>query len=162
MTDPNYLKHLKILGKIVRMYDVGGFSLPTTQTLLARLMDQAATGESDTLSAVLLLSNQAGAINQALSVSQALRAKIKEVAEIYFLDAFFRNDVVTAISNPASLSVVLQAWQADFTANSKTLTTEAATGFVNFFKNVLSSGGSWPQSGSPSYPDATYVVDAVV
>jgi hypothetical protein len=51
---------------------------------------------------------------------------------------------------------------ADMVTNSKTLTTQASTGLVNFFESVWSPAGTFPQSGSPSYADSTYVVVTIV
>lgn len=46
MLDANYIKHFKVLGKIVRFYDdADDVDLTALKTLAARLFDQTATGE---------------------------------------------------------------------------------------------------------------------
>jgi len=166
MLDANYQKHFKNLGKICRLYDDGGFSEATIKTIISRLYDQAATGEStDSYGALLALCPHITALNSDLSSGGQVRSRAKEMAASYLISDFFRADLTTVPGSPNSYESVVEALRVEMSAavDNKTLTNESATGFVHFFK-VLKPGTTWNTAadGSANYKDSIYVVQTIV
>jgi hypothetical protein len=163
MLDANYQKHLKILGKLCQMWDSASASSTAEQLLAARFFDQVATGEAGSWVNLQLFAPYTGQIQSAiLSGALAIKAMAEQLAGYYLVSAEFRGDLTNTPTSPTSAQSVLEALIAEMTADSKTLTTAAATGLVNFFETVWAPSGSFPQSGSPSYADGTYVVVTIV
>ena len=162
MTDANYLKHLKVLGKLCKLYDDAVASVAAQDTLRATTIDQASTGLSADLPASDIIAAVQSSWSAAILAGEtALQALALSTARSYLLSSYFRSDLT---NTPASVTItaVLDAWILDFTANSKTLTTESSACFINFFDALYGSETTFPGSGSPTYADGTYVVSAVV
>lgn len=177
MLDANYQKHFKVLGKICKLYDAAGADVTTVKTRIAAFLDQIATGAIGSYNTTLLLNPYTGTLNQAVSAgSAAMQALAITMAGAYLTDpgVNFKGDLlvgpaIAAITNPSSPALVLEGLRLEMQStgggDNKKLTTEATTGFVNFFKNVLlSAAGAWNTiaDASADYKDSVYVVDAVV
>lgn len=169
MLDANYIKHFKVLGKLARLYDdaAAASDVAALKTLAMRLFDQAATGESPSYDAVLVLSAFMSPLDLSINaVTNNVRATVKTMAAAYLVHSLFRADLTTTPASANDAASVLAALRTDMSAgvDNKKLTTEAATGLVNFFKNVMAAGGSWNSiaDASADYKDSVYVVTAVV
>lgn len=164
MLDANYEKHLKVLGKLCYAYDQAVADLAGQELTAERFFDQVATGASGSWQNLLLASGFAPAWAAAMTNgSEAIKTLMSRLAGYYLTSAEFRDDfVVEAPADPTSAQSVLVALIAELDADSKTLTTAAATGLVHFFETEWAPTGDFLQSESPSYADATYVVQTVV
>ena len=152
MLDANYLKHLKVLGKLCYIYDTASASVVTMETAVARFFDQVATGEASTSWPALQVFNPYTAqfASAVASGPTAIRQWAVQCAGYYLASTAFTADLVTArTSNTVAASLV--AWIADMDDDSKTLTT------ANWAPT-----GDFPQSESPTYADSTYVVATIV
>ncbi len=161
MDSANYVKHLKVLGKLCYIWDNSDPALTTQQTNISRLMDQTATGEAASLAATLLIGAFMPRLNDAITIGSTLRTAIEDATATYLTNALFTDDLTTD-PTAGTAKAVLEAWITDFGLDSKTLTTATTDGLVHFFEAVWSPTGSFPQSGSPTYADGTYVVQAIV
>lgn len=163
MLDANYQKHFKILGKFAKLYDTAAADVTAQETLAATTYDQIATGVAATSWAALqLLNPYTGSWASAIaSGSTQLMSLSQSMAAAYLTSAIFRADMTAVPTNTSSAQSVLEALITEMTNDVKTLTTAASTGFVHFFE-LWSPTGDFPQSGSASYTDATYVVSTVV
>lgn len=164
MLDANHIRHLKVLGKICYLYDTAGSQQSTMELGLSRLADQVAAGDAPSLPGVLTIANFLNAYDSAISAGQEAQQTVcMNMATAYLISEDFRNDLVdNTPETPGSVASVLDAWALELTNDSKTLTTESSTGFVNFFENVLEATEDFPEAGSPTYADSTYVVAAIV
>lgn len=160
MTNGDYARHLKFLGKLCYGFDNSAASISALTTLQATIMDQVADAALTSLPEVRLLCDYMGVWTSKLSSADGIRQTMLDIATALLTSADFISGLTTT---PATHDIqdVLDAWKADFTANSKTLTTAGSTGLINFL-DQLGDVSAWPSSGSPSYADGTYVVSAVV
>jgi hypothetical protein len=163
MQTGNYARHLKVLGKICYLYDTAASEVTALELTTSRLFDQVATGESVSLPGVKLLAPFVSTISRAVDAgASTLKTIATNMASAYLTSADFRGDLDTTPTSTSSPAAVLDALIADMTSDSKTFTTQASTGLVNFFVAVFAPGGTFPQSGSPTHADSTYVVQAIV
>ncbi len=160
MTDADYLRHLKFLGKLCYGFDNSASSISALTTLQATTMDQVADAALSSLPEVRLLCDYMGIWTSKLSSADGIRQMMLDIAEALLTSADF---IASLTNQPATntIQAVLDAWKADFTANTKTLTTAGSTGLIHFL-DQLGDVAAWPSSGSPTYADGTYVVSAVV
>jgi len=168
MTDANYIRHFKVLGKLAYLYDTAGSNATALQTLLAVFADQVADGTYLTVPAVKLFNNTITEWDAAIGTAGSLttlRSMAVNAGRAYITNATFTAGLTTT---PASASVadVLAALQTEMGAgvDDKTLSTEAATGLVNFLDTLLGSEGTWntAEDASADYKDSVYVVAALV
>lgn len=167
MTPTNYVRHFKVLGKICRLYDVGGPDVAALKLLISRVFDQIATGEVDSYDALLLLTPYMGQLNASLGeASTQVKFHAVQMAGKYLTSPNFYGDLTTVPSNVALVTAVLTALRTDMSAavDNKRLSTESTSGLVNFFSNVLAAGGTWNTvaDASADYKDSVYVVDTIV
>ena len=165
MTSGNYVRHFKVLGKLAKLFDIASAQTPDLNTLMARLYDQVATGETASLPGVLLLAQYVNSFQSAIARGpESLAALAKAMAEAYLISNDFVNDLTTTPTSRTG-AAVLTALQTEMAAglNNKTLTTLAATGLVNFF-NQFSPTSSWNTAADASadYKDSVYVVSTIV
>jgi hypothetical protein len=170
MLDANYQRHLKVLGKLCKLYDDAGADVPEQNALLAAFVDQYADGLTDSLAAIRIFPTFT---SQWLSAIQggpvAFQSIAIQGATAYFIDPNFTNDLTTV---PASNSIVdvLTALQTEMSAghDNKKLTTKTTTGLVNLFDHILenvgSPDGTWNTAADASadYKDSVYVVAGVI
>ena len=76
MTDGNYIKHFKRLGKFCKIYDNAADTLPDQQTLLAVTIDQVADADPNANAVVLSLLQGAVALDTAAASRTAVGARI--------------------------------------------------------------------------------------
>ena len=162
MTDANYQKHLKLLGKLCLLYDDANTQQGNTSTLLENFVDQYADGLK--LASIKIFSTYQLQWLNALSGNSALANIATAAAAAYLTDPTFTADLTTVPVNPQSVTSVLAALQTEMSAgvDNKTLSTLGSTGLVHFFNSFLPSPGTWNTSGTPSYADGTFVVSAVI
>lgn len=164
MTNDNYIRHFKVLGKLAKLYDIAAADESDLETLLSTFVDQYATGTVASLPAILIFPNHTVAWSQAISAgATALQTVAKNAASAYLIDDDFTGDLTTTPA-ATTAAAVLTALATEMGAgvDNKTLTTKSSTGLVNFFDAILGSSGSWNTSGTPTYADGTYVVSTVV
>lgn len=167
MLDADYQKHLKVLGKLCRIWDQGEADENASKLLISRLFDQVATGELPSYDAVQLVNAYTTTLDSGVTNGPtALKTAAENITAAYLTDALFRDDLTTTPDNPSNAQSVLEALQTEMGAgeDNKTLTDTASTGFVNFFDTVWSPTGSWntEADGTADYKDSVYVVDAIV
>lgn len=167
MTDPNYQKHFKVLGKIARVWDDGGLDVPSMQLLAARFFDQIATGEAPSYGTTLLLNPFATALDASMQVgANAVQNIAAQMAAAYLTAADFLADLTTTPSNTSQAAKVLEALQTEMGAgeDNVTLTDKAATGLVNFFDSGWSPTLGWntASDATATYKDSIYVVTTIV
>lgn len=170
MTNANYDRFFKFLGKLAYMYDNAGSSVTTQNQARYRTVEQAAKSDQEyvDLPEVDLLAGYVGswkaAVSSGASQLQTLMVQIGQalVTSSDFTAAIITAGGLAALTNKSNAGVVITALAAEMTADSKTITTVGSTGLANFLNQVAGSTVATPQSGSPSYPDGTYVVLTIV
>ncbi len=164
MLNANYIRHLKPLGKLCYLYDIAGTGLAALKTLRATTYDQVADGTDASAPGVDVFAQYRSRYNNVISQGQQAQQDLAlAIATSYMVSDDFIDDLTT---QPTSRTIanVIAALETEMAVgvDNKTLTTEAATGLVNFFDTLKGSEGTWNTSGSPDYPDSVYVVSAVV
>ena len=136
MTDANYIRHFKVLGKLAKIYDDAGADVSALNTLVATTSGPTAL--------------------QSLAVSIG--------GQYLSLNLFYAS--LTTVPTSTTAVAALVALQAEMAAgvDNKTLSTETTSGLVNFFDAILGSEGTWNTAADASadYKDSVYVVSAVV
>lgn len=162
MTNDNYARHLKVLGKLVFVYDTASAEATNHETYLATTFDQVATGSSVDNDAVALLAGHIAAWRLAITEgATSIKARMKSIVDSYLRSSLFRSDFVTGAPTAAMTAAqVAVLFDAEMTADSKTFTTAGATGLAHFFNTEYST--TMPDAGSPTYADGTYCVSTVV
>lgn len=166
MTDANYIRHFKVLGKLAKLYDDAGANDTAMRTLLATFVDQYAEGTSASLSAINIFPTYTRQWANAIGSSPAsLQAIAVAAAGAYLISADFTADLTTTPSatTPAAVLIAL-ATDMGAGVDDKTLSTEATSGLVNFFDAVQGAEGTWntEDDATADYKDSVYVVSAVV
>jgi hypothetical protein len=164
MTDANYQRFFKVLGKLAYLYDTATAENTALATLLATTADQVATGLSVDNPAVLMLAQNLGALSVALvNGPQAIQSQAIAIASAYLELPLFKAALTTVpTANTAAAILIALATEMTSVSTTKTLTTKSATGLVNFFDTIAGSSGSWNTAAPGDYPDATYCVSAIV
>lgn len=167
MTDAQYQKHFKVLGKLARLWDDGGLDVSTMQLLAARFLDQIATGEAGSYATTLLLNPYTVNLDNSIKVGvNAVQSIAKQMSEAYLKSSIFIDDLATVPANATLPIKVLEALQTEMSAgvDNKTLTDLAATGFVNFFNSVWAPTLTWNTAAdvTADYKDSVYVVTTIV
>ena len=166
MLTGNYDRHLKVLGKLARLWDDASADSAAQKLLISRMIDQVATGEVDSYPATLLLNAYTLTLNSAITAgAEAIRSTAVTMAAAYLISTDFTDDLTTAPS-ATTAQAVLEALQTEMAAglDNKTLTDTASTGFVNFFDTNWSPSGAWntEADGTADYKDSVYVVTTIV
>lgn len=167
MTNSNYIRHFKNLGKLCYLYDQASANITAMQTLVSASYDQWADGTLVSYPVILLLNPYSDQLKSAITNgASALKSVAVTMAGQYLLNADFLKDfehsTPTATSVKAVLEALITEMQAVAPGDNKALTTQSATGFVNFFETNWAPAGSFLQAAPGDYPDATYVVAAVI
>lgn len=166
MTDANYIRHFKVLGKLAKLYDTAAADSTTLETLLTTFVDQYATGTIASFPAVQLFPRYTTQWISAITAGPtALQSVAKNAAAAYLTSTDFTNDLTTEpTANTALAVLVALATEMGAGVDNKTLTTKASTGLVNFFDAIRGTAGSWNTAadGSADYKDSVYVVSTVV
>jgi hypothetical protein len=172
MTDGNYQKHCKVLGKYCRLYDTAGTNETAMKALEAITIDQVADGLAASLPACEALAGKLPAWKTAISAGpSALKAVAIQLAAQYLqLDLFCSTLVGHAATAGSAVTTILTAFQDEMSAShdNKTLGTKTTSGLVNFFDAVAvdagGSAGTWntESDATADYRDAIYVVDTAV
>jgi hypothetical protein len=163
MTDANYIRHLKVLGKYCKLYDNATADITAQNLLLSTTCDQVATGLSVDLPAVLL---QAGISQQwsgnIVNGATALQSTAINAASQYLTLALFR-DSMTTVPASVTAAAVITAFVTELGETTTAwLSTETTSGLANFFDVISGAEQTWPGSGTNQYLDATYVVSTIV
>jgi len=166
MTDANYQRHLKVLGKLARLFDTAGADDTAMKALLATFVDQYATGGAASLPAIEVFPTFTARWAAAITAGAAALKKVaQDAATAYLRSDDFVNDMTVAPSNN-TVAAVLAALQTQMNAanDNKKFTTKSSTGLVNFFDSLLAAPGTWNTiaDASADYKDSVYVVDAIV
>ena len=171
MTDANYIKHMKVIGKLAYCWDQAGDTLATMEAYIAALFDQVFTGAGASYDAGLLLAGFHGSLDQAINAGASgettRKAMLAHVCSQYLVNALFTNDLTTT-PTASTATAACEALQFDLVADSKTLTDVAATGIVNFLETAFApiSGptGGWETEADATadYKDTVYCILAQV
>ncbi|HEY3325132.1 MAG TPA: hypothetical protein VGP72_32055 [Planctomycetota bacterium] len=166
MDNANYIRHLKVLGKLADLFDKAVAAETDLTDLLEVFVEQYATGTgslSDVKKMPVYTNQWAGAITNGPT---ALRKVAIDAATAHLLDANFQDDLTTKPTNTSSVASVIAAFAIDMSGakDNVTLTTKSAAGLVNFFDAIAGSSGTWNTAadGSATYKDSVYVVDTLV
>lgn len=172
MTDANYQKHFKVIGKLALLYDYVGEVEATLEGYVAALYDQLWTGAQASYDAGVLLSGSAEALArtvvQAAGGTTSRKSQLAAMLRAYMTSAAFRDDVTIAPTDINDAADVAEALQFEMEDDAKTLGTEGSTGMVNFMEtacvpvNGPSVGWTTESDATADYKDATYVVEAQV
>ena len=167
MIAADYVTHLKVLGKLARLWDDASSDASAMKLLIARFYDQIATGEAPSYDTLLTLNPYTSLLNGGVqNGAEAIKTVTVAAAAAYLISATFRDSLITTPATPSNSTSVLEALQTEMGAgvDNKTLTTSAATGFVNFFDANFSPTGSWntEADGTADYKDSIYVVTTIV
>lgn len=171
MTDANYQKHFKVIGKMTLLYDYPGEAEATLELYASALYDQTWTGAQPSYDAGILLNPYAAslatAIASAVNATTARKDALIAMCRAYIQNSVFCDDLTTTpTANTAAACCT--ALQFDLVADNKTMTTEAATGMVNFLDTACSPTGG-PSGGwnteadvTADYKDSVYVVSGQI
>jgi hypothetical protein len=164
MTDANYILHFKTLGKYAYIYDTSTADAAAMNTALATTLDQIATGTTASADAeASFCLSRPNVVTAIASGSTAIQAQMVTLGQAFlktsqFIDTFASETPTTS----DTVATIATALAAEMTTDAKTLTTESATGLINFLEACSGNSPTWNESGTPDYADATYVVSAVV
>ena len=169
MTDAKWQKHMKALGKLVRLWDLAAAQVSALKYTASAFVDQIATAAADTdgtsWPVINAMSPYVGSLNSAFAAGpSAIQSVAAAMAQAYITN-FVPADMTTQPSVAGSITSIITAMitEATSVSNTQTFTASGSTGFLHFIATVFAGyTGSFPTSGSPSLPDATYCVDAVV
>lgn len=163
MTDPNYIKHFRNIGKFAFIWDYCN-EWPTNQNLyLARLADQIATGEPEDNALVSMIGLQFPGWLAAINIGPTtLQARIRQAFNAYLLNPAFQADIETELTASGKADLVLIDFQNELIADTKTLSVKGTTGIVNFLEAMYAPIDPWPTDADPDYPDGTYVTATVL
>jgi hypothetical protein len=164
MTNANYQRHLKILGKLAYLFDAASSDVADMGALLAAFVDQYADATLSSLDAIRIFPNYTPRWQSAINVGPtALQALAKDAANAYLTDAAFIDTLGAEPASTTALAVLTQ-FAADTVTDSKTLTTKASTGIVNFLDEVAGDDLGWNTAAdeSATYKDSVYCVASVV
>lgn len=166
MTNGNYIRHFKVLGKLCKLYDDANANSTAEGELLATFADQYSDGTEASLAAISLFpaytSQWASSINNGASnlANIAINA-----AAAYLVNATFTDDLTTTpTTGTAAASLVALATDMGAGVDNKTLGTKTTSGLVNFFDAIAGESGTWntESDATADYRDAVYVVSTVV
>ena len=163
MTDANYIRHAKALGKFAKLYDQATADIATLNTLLATTADQVATGTSVDNPAVLMLAGYLPSLNNSIGNGPtAIQAQAIAIAKSYLALPLFTGSMTTVPATTSAADVVaalVTELGLTTTAYFTTLTTTGIANFLNVVSGVLQT---WPGSGSNQYLDSVYCVSTIV
>ncbi|HEY3322074.1 MAG TPA: hypothetical protein VGP72_16525 [Planctomycetota bacterium] len=164
MTNGNWQKHLKNLGKFCFLNDNAAASVATLNQLRAATLDQLSDDLITSLPLVdSFTSQQNAAFAQAIdSGPTALQNVAKNSAINYLTNAAFIADLTNKPANPVTAATAIAALVAEMTADVVTFTTKSGTGICNFLDMISGTTNAFPQASPGTYPDATYVVLTVL
>lgn len=163
MTDANYVRHFSVLGKLAKLYDDANANEATQKTLIAVTADQMANSLSTGLANFITMTTYIQQFYSALTAGETTRKEIAiNAGRAYLKDSYFYGGLTATPTDLTSPAAILIAFAADMVTNSKTISTETTSGLVNFFDALSGTEGTYPTSGSPTYDDATYVVETIV
>ena len=170
MTNDNYIRHLKVLGKLVFVYDEASAQVDEHRDYLAVTCDQIATGLAIDNDALTALAANLPSWNLAISSGpESLKVRMTTLLEAYIKTAMFCDTIVeTTVNANQSATVILQALAVEMDTDTKTLTEQSYLdhGLAAFFESEYASQTTWetpfPIDSPGSYPDETYVVGTIV
>lgn len=164
MTNADYIRNFKLFGKLAKLYDDATADVATLETLQATTFDQIADGTTATLEAVGIFSGYYSRYSNGISSgAAALQSLAVSIGRAYIVtDEFVTGLTTQPASRSALLCVAALATEMSAGVDNKTLTTESSTGLVNFFDALAGAEQTWNTSGSPDYPDGTFVVSPVI
>jgi hypothetical protein len=119
MLDANYIKHLKVLGKLcylwdqaVAVLDADGDTLADRITEDSALYDQVATGASASIDATELIAGYAPQLRASRPVADSARKTLIEtITANYLTNSLFRGDLTATPANASSAqSVLWRSW----------------------------------------------------
>lgn len=172
MTDANYQKHFKVIGKLTYLYDTAVTTLATLEGYVSALYDQIWTGAQASYEAGRLLSEYAQqmdrAINDQVSGTTLRQTMAQKMLKAYIKSSLFTGDLENTPSDASREKAICEAFQQDLVDNSKTMSTETTTGMVNFMDEACgptggpSVGWNTEADATADYKDSVYVVEAQV
>ncbi len=166
MTDANYIALSKVLGKLAYFFDQAGAGSVSQEAAFAAMYDQVAKPDSAPNNEIVV--DFAGAA-QGLFNNIATGGATQQAALVAAGKKYLASDLVIgsfvshAPASNASAAQVIAALILEMTADSKTFTTLASTGIVNFLQQILPAA-ALPQAsdGSASYKDSVYAIVTVL
>ena len=166
MTDGNWILFAKIIGKFAFGYNEAK-PAASIATWLPFAVDQIAAQNNTPQD--IATAGLAANVTNLLAQANPIQAEIMQEAYNYLLTADFRARLVDgAGANPAAnIPAVITQLVAEATGDSKTFTAGGSGGIIDFIGALwtrFASGAApvVPTTGSPSDPDPTYAVSAVV
>lgn len=170
MTNANYDRFFKFLGKLAYMYDNAGASVTAQNNARYRTVEQVAKSDQEyiDLPEVDLLANYIASWKAAVAGGATqLQALMVTIGQALVTSTDFTGSIITApgiaaLTNSSSANNVITALAAEMTSDAKTITTVSTTGLANFLNKVATATIATPQSGAASYTDAVYVVVTIV
>jgi hypothetical protein len=172
MTSGDYQATWKDLGKLADLLNAINTAATATVaaatsaiTKLPNIVLQAAKNADETINAKYtstITPNLAGALqNVSTSTFSGPLSQVINEAGLYLTSSTVIARFVHS-TPAANLPAVLASLAAEMATDVVTLTTDAGAGLVNLLKTIGGSAQTWPQSGSPTYADGTYVTNTVL
>lgn len=170
MTNANYDRFFKILGKLCTTYDNAGTSLTTQNLQRYRFVEQIAKSDQEVtdLAAIDLLTQYLPTWKAAVASGvTTLQSLMVQMAGALFTSSDFTAAIITvagkaALTSTSSAPNVIAALAVEMAAaqDNKKLSTLAATGLVNFMNQVAGSAQAWNTiiDASADYKDSVYVI----
>ena len=161
----DYASFCKVIGKLAYWYDIAGTNVTAGQQALAALMTQVTKPDAPTNNpTVLTFAAAAPGLNANITNGElAVQANILSAAINYLTGpqvySYFVANIPAVGANAAA---IITALIAEMTTDSKTFTTVSTTGIVHFLEAISAGASALPQSGGPTYADATYCVVTVL
>jgi len=166
MTDGNYQALSKILGKLAYFFDQAGAGSVSQEAAFAAMFDQVA--KPDTAANNEIVVDFAGAaqglFNNIATGGATQQAALVAAGKKYLASDLVIGSFVTNVpAANASAAQVITALIAEMTTDTKTFTTLASTGIVNFLQQILPAA-ALPQAAdiSASYKDSVYAIVTVL
>ena len=170
MTNGNYDRFSKILGKLAYVFDNSAALVTAQQLTQYRTMEQVAKSdqESADLPEISIIAQYFSSWSSAIDAGPlTLQGLVKTIAiKILTSDDFISS--LTTVPASSSINNVLTALATEMGAgvDNKTFTNVSSTGLVHFLNQLLTGGASvsWHTAvdGSADYKDSVYVVNAIV
>ena len=166
MTDANYIALSKVLGKLAYFFDQAGGGGAGLQQAFAAMYDQVAKPDTPANNEIVVdFAGVAASLEAGINTgSAALQTTLVRAAQTFLVSDLVRSYFVShAPASNASAAQVITALILEMTADSKTFTTLASTGIVNFLQQILPAA-ALPQAsdGSASYKDSVYAIVTVL
>ena len=163
MTNDNWIRHLKVIGKLAFMHDTAGTNVTAENLAIATTADQIATAlVIDNPTVELFGQNVASLLNAVTSGSSRIQEICVTLAAQYMALPLFTSSMTTVSTSLSAADLVTALITEMGLTTTAWLTPTAATGIANFLNIVSGSVQTWPSSGTHQYEDSVYAISEVV